>query len=64
MMSEYPLAIRYKKEEYICRGFFVVRGRFLMFWSCGAFRLYLAAYLHFLAHDVLCLDYSCYGEIH
>ena len=43
MISEYPLAIRYKKEEYICRGFFVVRGRFLMFWSCGAFRLYLAA---------------------
>ena len=21
-------------------------------------------YLHFLAHDVLCLDYSCLGEIH
>ena len=43
MMSECPLAIRPKKVEYICRGFFVVRGRFLMFWSCGAFRLYLGA---------------------
>ena len=29
--------------EYIYRGNFVVRGRFLIFWSCGAFRLYLGA---------------------
>ena len=54
MMSECPLAIRHKMEEYICRGNFVVRGRFLIFWSCGAFRLYLGAsfciYIFFLAH--------------
>ena len=31
MMSECPLAIRHKKGEYICRGDFVVRGRFLCF---------------------------------
>ena len=43
MMSECPLAIRHKMGEYICRGDFVVRGRFFMFWSCGAFRLYLGA---------------------
>ena len=43
MMIDCPLAIHHKKEEYICRGDFVVRGRFFMFWSCGAFRLYLCA---------------------
>ena len=56
-MSECPLAIHHKKGEYICRGDFVVRGRFLMFWSCGAFRLYLSASsciynFFFLAHDL------------
>ena len=54
MMSECPLAIRHKNGEYICRMFFVVRGRFLMFWSCGALRLYLGASFvsTFLTHDV------------
>ena len=28
MSSNCPLAIRHKKGEYICRGDFVVRGRF------------------------------------
>ena len=28
VMSECPLATRHKKGEYICRGDFVVRGRF------------------------------------
>ena len=31
MMSECPLAIRHKRKEYICKGDFVVRGRFLCF---------------------------------
>ena len=26
MMSDFPLAIRHKKGEYICRGVFVVKG--------------------------------------
>ena len=43
MMSDYPLEIHHKKGKYICRGDFVVRGRFFMFWSYGAFRLYLGA---------------------
>ena len=55
MMSECPLAICHKKGEYICRGDFVIRGRLLLFWSYGAFRLYLGAsfciYI-FLAHNV------------
>ena len=34
IMSDCPLAIRHKKGEYICRGDFVVRGRF--FCVCGA----------------------------
>ena len=54
MMSECLLAIRHKKGEYICRGAFVVRGRFLMFWSYGA--LDCIQVLHcvstFLAYDV------------
>ena len=45
MMSDCPFAIHHKKGEYICRGDFVVRGRFLMFWSCGTFRLYLGTSL-------------------
>ena len=43
MMSDCPLAIRHKKGNYKCRGDFVVKGRSLMFWSCGVFRLYLGA---------------------
>ena len=43
MMIDCPLEICHKKGEYICKGDFVVRRRFLMFWSCGAFRLYLGA---------------------
>ena len=43
MMSDCPLAIRHKKGEYIWIGDFVDRGRFLLFWSFGAFRLYLGA---------------------
>ena len=34
MMSDCPLAIRHKKGEYIWIGVFVVKGRFLLFWSC------------------------------
>ena len=43
MMSDCPLAIRHKKGEYIWIGDFVDRGRFLLFWSFRAFRLYLGA---------------------
>ena len=32
-----------KRRSTYVGEFFVVRGRFLMFWSCGAFRLYLGA---------------------
>ena len=28
MMIDFPLAIHHKKWEYICRGDFVIRGRF------------------------------------
>ena len=58
MMSDCRLAIHHEKGEYIWIGDFVDRGRFLFFWSFGAFRLYLGAssciYI-FLALDVLCL---------
>ena len=58
MMSDCPLAIHHEKEEYIWIGDFVDRGRFLLFWSFRAFRLYLGAssciYI-FLALEVLCL---------
>ena len=43
MISDCPLAIHHKKVEYIRIGDFVNRGRFLLFWSFGAFRLYLGA---------------------
>ena len=41
MISDCPLAIRHKKGKYIWIG--DDRGRFLLFWSFGAFRLYLGA---------------------
>ena len=42
-MSDCPLAIRRIKGEHIWIGDFVNRGRFLLFWSFEAFRLYLGA---------------------
>ena len=47
MMSECPLAIHHEKGEYICKGVFVVRGRFLetllIYVSC--FTLFIDLYL-------------------
>ena len=43
MMCDCPLATRHKMEEYIWIGDFVNREIFLLFWSFGAFRLYLGA---------------------
>ena len=56
MMSDCPLAIRHKKGEYIWIRDFIDKGRLLLFWSFGAFRLYLGASscIYFLANDVLC----------
>ena len=50
--------------KYICGGFLVIGVDFCI---CGVkivSRCFIK-YLHFfLAHDILCLDYSCEGEMH
>ena len=60
-----PLAFHHKRGEYICRGDFVVKGRFLMFWACGAIRLYLGTSLFiyiFGSWCILCFDWVIHNR--